>query len=549
MKTNYNPKILRGSQFGGRQYLAAFAVIVSLLWNVSSVHGSTELDRQFRLQKIGVLRPWDNVDGLFSDLVSESIISSLQKESRFIVTDLRRTSQVLSLSKLSYLKLIEEKEILVQVAKKQGLDVLIRSKVVKEGPIYRFQLDGVFGRTAQVLATEQFQVKDPFLTEAITEPTESMADKTLNANAINGSDSFKSALSTAMIRLLAQIPFKGMVTGRDGSSITVDIGSRSNIGKGDRLVVGTLEELKEHPLLKKIVDWRFTTTGKVVVTEVDDGMAFGRIDSEETGRPVARFQKILQVIPAPEESPDLKILKTDEESRKASLREAPTLGYFAPGLFIGNYSREASSGTAAQSFSGSAFSFGALGDAQIWLTSRWFTEASFGFSTGGYKQKNISTQAESFSSSVTARMSRFRIGFGYFFPFSEEFFGPRAFLRTSYESLSFSLPKDNAGRTSTTKVSGILFGLGGDLPFRDAYGMALSLDFGPFSGGSEAGAYYGTNSGASAAELRISGYQWLQPKLKLQLNLDFKSASIDFVNGATISNKFLSVGPSLLFYF
>jgi hypothetical protein len=525
-----------------------FVGVMTLAFSVSAAQASAELDRQFRLQKIGILKPWDNVDGLFSSLVAEGATEELLKESRFQVSDLRKTSDVLSQSKIPYLQLIEEKDVLIEIAKKQGLDALIRSKVMKEGPIYRFQLDLIFGRTAQILATDQFQVKDPFLAENSGAGETLTSGKSGNLNSVSGSESFQRALRQSVGRLVGQIPFRGMLTGRDAGMVTLDVGARSNLRKGDRLVIGTLEELKEHPLLKKIVDWRFTTTGKVVITEVDDGMAFGRIEAEEVGRQLARYQKVLQIISAPEEDPAVESRKLDLEDREKALRLPPRLGYFSPGIFLGSYSREATSGSGGTGYTGSAFSFGFQGDAQLWLTSRWFAELGFGFSTGSYSQKNSVTQVKS-ASSGSARMSQYKLALGYFFPFSDEFFGPRAFVRAGFQGTTFSLPNSATDLTSPTKVTGLTFGLGGDLPIRGDYGAALSLDFGPFSGGSESGSYYGTTSGATTADFRLSGYSWLQPKMKLQMNLDFRNASLDFTNGASLSNKMLTIGPSLLFYF
>ena len=505
--------------------IARFSALIalSLLWipgaGVRRAAASPELDRNFRLQKIGVLRPWDNVDGLFADLVSDAVADSLRRESRFQVTDLRKSSAALASAKTPYLKLLEDPSILMQIAKVQSLDALVRSKVTKEGPRYRFDLALVYGRTAQVLATEPFIVQDPFLAGSDTA-----------AGAPEGSQAFKTALRDAVARLIAQIPFRGMLTGRDAAMITLDLGARSGMRKGDRVVIGTLEEVKEHPLLKKIVDWRFSTTGRATITDVDDGLSFAKIDAEEPGHGMQRYQKVLQVIAAPEASPSLDSKHLDAEERRKAAEAAPTIGYFGPTLFFGSNSQDTTVDAKTQSASSGAFGF--AGDAQIWLTSRWFTDLSLAFSAGG-----------------ASHLSQFRLGGGYFLPFSEAFFGPKAFVRASYQSIGFTESDDASGTSGSSRVNGLIFGLGGDLPLRENYGLGMALDFGPFSGASGTANAYGTTSGATSANLQICGYQWIQTKLKFQVQVDFRSDSIDFVNGSSISHKIFTIGPALLLYF
>lgn len=516
-----------------------FNVVWSLSFLLLSLQcdASAELDRSLRLNKMGVLKPADNVDGLFGDLVTERLLKSLQQESRFLAIDLRKTSQTLSASKTPYIKLIEENALLTQIAKSQNLDGIIRSKVIKEGPIYRFQIDFLYGKTAQILATETFQVKDPFL--AISD----------EGKTGEGSDVFKDSVDESMKRLFQQLPFKGMITGRDNEAVTIDMGRASSLKKGDVLTIGSLEEIKEHPLLKKIMDWRFSSVGKIKITQVDETMAFGKIEEEEPGKSISRFQKVLQVIRAPEPVLEDDSQKSELENRMRELHAAPKVGFFSPQVLLGKYSREASTSSGTQGYTGSATQFGFKGESQIWLTSRWFADLSFAYSTGNYSQKDILTNTKTSTSSVSSSRNEFKFGIGYFLPFSEEFLGPKAYVRLGYHTVTYRLPNLASEKLSPTSLNGLQFGLGGDLPFRGRMGALMDLDFGPFDSGNESAQYYGTTSSSMSAAFRVGAYYWMERKLKLQLNIDYKSDSIDFMNGATLSNRLFSVGPSVLLYF
>jgi hypothetical protein len=103
-------------------------------------------------------------------------------------------------------------------------------------------------------------------------------------------------------------------------------------------VVSTLEEVKRHPLLKQIVDWRFAETGRLKVQSIDGGVAFCEVLEEQPERQIGRFQKIVEVIPAP---------APKEQSALPGLtasisEEPPRLGWVEGGLWLGGYSRDAS---------------------------------------------------------------------------------------------------------------------------------------------------------------------------------------------------------------
>ncbi len=499
----------------------------------ASARASQELDRLYRLSSIGVLKPHDNMDGLFSELMTETFKTAIEHDSRFQYQDLKQANSVLSKSKIPYHQVIEDADVLSKVAAQYQLDTFVRSKVFKEGPRYRFTIEWIFAKDLQVLSSDTFLVDDPF--------------KQDSGDA--GKEVFKREVSNGWERVLKKLPFQGAVTGRDSKAVTLNIGKSSGLKKNDTVVIGTLEEVKVHPLLKRIVDWRFASTAKVKVTEVEDSMAFAEIDVEDYGRQAGRFQKILQVIPAPPEVEHYPTQVTDRDAREAAAKKTPEFGYLAPGLWIGNLSREASNATGTAGFEGSASAFGFRGEGQVWLTPQWFAELQLNYAIGSYTQKNIATKVETAAKDVSYKFSQFKLLGGYFLHFSPDFFGPKAMARLGYQSAKFSLPNSATESTSTVDYSGLTVGVGGDLPFREAFGGELSIDFGVITSGTEAGGYYGTNSGATLVDFRLGGYYWFEPKIKLLFSVDVKSYSLDFASGSTISNKVLSFGPQVNFYF
>src|SRR5690606_4182022 len=129
-------------------------------------------------------------------------------------------------------------------------------------------------------------------------------------------------------------------------------------------------------------------------------------------------------------------------------------------------------------------------------------------------------------------MSQVRLAVGYFYHVTPNFFGPKGWVKLGYHATGYGLPENATARTSNVSYSGLYLGLGGDLPIRVDYGAILDVDFGLFGSGTEDGSFFGTNSGATAVNFFVGGYVWLEPKMKFQVGVDFKSHSMDFVSGA-----------------
>jgi hypothetical protein len=339
-----------------------FSAVLFLVSSIvaTSAFATTELDRQYALESVGFLRSWDNVDGLFTDYVENAYKDYFSKQSRFVVQDLSKVDDLLVHSKLGYQKAIEDPQVLAQLARSTRSQTLIRTHVLKEGPQYRIAIEWLHAPKMTPLAVEAMILKEPANGESL------------------GTTEVQAQITSALDRMLAKVPFKGNVTGRDGNSVTLNIGATSGLKKGDVVVISTLDDIKIHPLLGIIVDWRLTKTGKVEVDSVDESIAFCHVTEEEDGRQVARFQKITQIIPAPDD-PKTQIL-TDDEERKRAAEEMPRIGYVSGGLTPGGASRDFNSQTAGNSRTGGGLGIGAKIDAEIWFTREFFADLGFGYS-------------------------------------------------------------------------------------------------------------------------------------------------------------------------
>src|SRR5579885_2484664 len=286
------------------RWITSAAACALSLW-CAHASANAELDRLYALETIGALKSWDNVDGLFVDYVSAAYKDYFSHQTRFVYQDLSKADAVLRHSKIPYGRLIDDPQILSQIARSEKAQTILRTKISKQGPQYRFTVDWLHAPHMEVLSSDTF---------------------VLDGNAEGGLSNVESALEASLGRLFGKLPFQGSVTGRDDSSVTVNMGATAGLHKGDTLIVGTLDDVKKHPLLKTIVDWRFSETGKLEVDSVDEAIAFCKVKEEVPGRQVARYQKILTVQPKPYKKEET-VVDEQKEEQKERQEEPPRLGW------------------------------------------------------------------------------------------------------------------------------------------------------------------------------------------------------------------------------
>jgi len=534
---------------GSTARLKIFVGVVGLsfmaLISASQARANSELDRQYALETVGFLRAWDNMDGLFAEYVSTAYKEFFSKQSRFVLQDLSKADSLFQKTKIPYVQLIEDVEILGQLARSMRSESIIRTKIYKEGYRYRFTIDWLHSPKMELISNETFTIEEP-----------------LDGRRFGLGD-VKASLQKALAAMIKKVPFVATVTGRDENSITVNIGANVNLKPGDVLVVATLDEVKKHPLLKAIVDWRLTQVGRLEVESVDEGIAFCKIIEEEPGRQVSRYQKVSQIIPKPTEI-DLK--EREKQDRIINERRGnddvvivednysgPALGWFSGGLWVGNFSREnhtpiSTTNTKSTGRTGGGLFLGTKADGQLWLTKSFFTDIGFAYGYNNYSQTIVETKAETGTSGVTASLFDFTADLGYKFYSGADLWGPKGWVKTGYKSSSYSLPVSEDERTGPSTYSGPFVGLGADLPVRGRYGALLELNYGVFTSGSETTYAPGTINDSTAVFLYAGGYYRLNLSTLIKAGLDFSSHSLERNNGS-LTHRVISFLPSVVFYF
>jgi hypothetical protein len=400
--------------------------------------------------------------------------------------------------------------------------------VLKEGNQYRFLMEWLHAPAMVPMATETMVLK---------EPTDGLQ---------LGINDVQSQIESGVDELIKKVPWLGHITGRDNQSVTVNIGANAGLHKGDTLVIGTLDDVKRHPLLNTIVDWKITRTGTVEIDSVDDSIAFGHVAEEEADRHILRYQKIIQIIPVSDES-RFKVINEKNE-RAAALQENPRLGYLKASLWPGGFSRQYNAQNSANTRTGGAAFIGAKLDGQLWFTRDVFSELGFGYGFASYAQQNPSSPSTNTISGGSDAFT-FKLDVGYSYLWTGDFTGPKAFAKLGYRSTSYSLPSSQSEFIGPISFNSLFIGLGGDLPIRDQYGVDIDFDIGVINSVTQTDYSDGGTNSASSVSFSLGGYYRMNPRLTIRAALEVLAQSADFADNASLSQKIITFTPSLMYYF
>jgi hypothetical protein len=502
------------------------------------------LDRQFALESLGYLKSWDNVDGIFAEMVDRAYRDYFSQHADIHIQDLSRANEILSASKLPYYRIIEDNEILGRLCRTMKVESILRTRVTKEGPQYRFEVEWLHSPKMEVMATESFEVREPAMGEKMR-PEE-----------------MKAGLEKALALLFKKVPFLGQVNGRDAEMITLSIGRSSGLRRRDVLTIGTLDEVKKHPLLNKIVDWKLSKVGQAIVEEVDEQMAFARVSQEEEGRSLGKYQKIMLITPGSDPTDKKGGIGNNSSSgswvpegdvpsvqKQAVDKNKPRYGWASITPFLGEFARDYTSSNGTAGFRGSGFLIGARVDGNLWFTKNIFADVMVGFGSSSYTPKDVATGTLSGTSSSMFNF-HFRLAGGYTFLLTPDVLGPRGWVKLGFKRYSYGMTVSTTDLTGTTDFNTIMIGLGGDLPIKRGFGVNMDFNIGVIHIVNHAtDLNAGNPSGPSGISFYLGGYYTLIPKLQVRAGADFVLHATSFSGGSSFAARMISFSPSVLYYF
>ena len=498
--------------------IAFFALMIIAV--ASKAVASPEYDRVYQLESVSWLKSSDNLDDIFAEFLDQEYAKYFELHSRFLVKKIAPINEILGKSAVPYSTLIEKPEVLKKIAQKFLVESLIRTKVYKESETYRFVLEWVYAPRGTVLSTYEFRFVDPGKEAGLR------------------NSELPAAIQNALDLLIGKLPFRGQVTGIEGQMITVNIGKNQNVKPHEILVIETLQGVKIHPKLNTIEEWKWVPVGRAQVEQVEDSISFAKILDTEEGKSIIRFQKVKDVLPAPPE-PKKSADGGDE-------KDLPRLGWFSGGLGLGIYSREA--GSSAARYGGSGISETMDLDGLLWFNSRFLAQASAHAALISYSPKDLVANTN-VNTSFSGTFTQLRLAMGYsLFP-ANTIFDTIGWVHFGYKNSNYALSPDSTYLTGGSSFDSLFIGIGGELPFRNLITIQMNLDLGLINTAICRSPAYGDPSSASDLMFQLAGVYHLKDQWNLRVGIKLNSQTMDFSTGESITQKVLSVGPSLLYYF
>ena len=500
------------------------------------VYASVEVDRRYKIESMGFLKSWDNVDGLFTQYVQSAFDHFSKHQSRFVISDLSKVDSLIAKNSLEYKKMINDLEILRAIAKNTQTETLIRTKITHSKNKYQILFEWLHAPKMEILSSLTFELEEPKKGEGF--------------EAEHLAEIFEQNLQ----ELILKVPFLGNLTGRDGKSVTLNIGSRASLKEGDILWVATLDQVKIHPLLHAVVDWKIEETGKIRVDSVEEDLAFCTIIEEVSQRDILPLQKVIHI-----ERPDVRTAikhATEKTLKKIDFRETlPSLGWFSASLPLGGYSRDFSLSSNAASYSGGGFAYGGQADGEVWLTREWFASLSTGYSAWHFTEKNMLSGNQSISTQnggVGGGLFNFQISLGYTQLFRDQFDGPKAWIKAGYKTSTYTLPSSPVDYTMPISFSSVFFGIGGTFPLKNkVWEMTGFLNFrllpviqGNYTDGQKLHA-----DTSSDVQFHLGVIYHLNMTLALRAGCEMLATSASFSNGTHLTQKLVTFSPALVYYF
>lgn len=294
------------------------------------------------------------------------------------------------------------------------------------------------------------------------------------------------------------IPYDAKVNGILGDQITLDVGKGYPIQVGQRFVVKRMVAKKKHPLLKKIVDWETETMAEGKVFNVSDNQALGMVKVYKTDKKLAPGDWVRLEQWKEEDKPE-----RDYEEKK---EDSPgTLGIVSLALFGTSSSVDTTTPSGSRRMSGRLL--GADIRAEGWITRQFFGAVELVRSLGTLKKSSGKTDTKD----VDVTHSTFKLTGGYKYLPIGFFYGPQVDFFGGYANYSADMDfskKDGFGKNS---ISGILLGVGANVPLSREYRFFAQFEFLPFPGFKDDDGTYKTSKSASAMELEFG--------MKYQINI------------------------------
>lgn len=520
----------------GKLWRSTFVFLVLILTSFPSYgQYKSEIDSLLTIRSITVLPVSDNLDGIYSRPLEQHILEVLGADHKFESRSANISGPILTPEELE-----DSYSQSQQLAASLSTDSYLATRISK-GP-------------------RGIAVK---MTLFLTKDARVLVKQELNDFKLADIASLKQQVGQLVRKVLSALPYDGMVLSREGTRVTVNLGTKDGVIKDQVVSVVQIIKATRHPRFNFLVSTEKEILGKVRLLKVEDTLSFGRIVTEKETNAVQVFSKISgldSVVYA--DSGQL----SDGEINEGSLKERPespvtfgqnptewlptrkpTFGQVGARVGLGSYSEKVARTSDSLEVDAPFYPFIGI-DGEVWLTPIWSMHA-------GIRQGIITTDnpvSGGSPSELSHRVSSYDFLVGYNLRLGPNMDSPKVEVMGGFSNYEMYVDASNPVGLTTKNYNGMKFGLSGNYPLKEGS---------PFQVGAQMFFFFdadlnedpGVSGKSDNTITQFGAYvdKNLKINLKARFHLDFELYSSNFSGGTATSGsqKHTSLSAGIYYLF
>lgn len=446
---------------------------------------------QSSMRRCTLLPITDSVGGAIGFKVFQEVEQDLRKSNWCTYVSNSGLISVFSRYRENLPQYLKTKEVLATVAEKLKVGSLVRVALVNEIKGLEIQME-IYGENGEDL---YFSEKTLLQSDDI---------ELISSTVANWLDTYAK-----------MIPYDATITGVLGDQVTLDVGKGYPIQIGQKFVVKRLVSKKKHPLLKKVVDWETKPLAQGSVFNISDNQALGMIKVYKDDQKLAPGDWVRLEEFRPEDQKPFDPKKEEEE-------KLGTLGLLSVAIFGSSSSVDTSTPTGSNRWSGNIF--GVDVRAEAWITRQYFAALELMRSIGGLSKSSGSPTKK--NPNITS--GSFKLTGGYKYLPIGFFYGPQIDLYAGYANKTFDVDYSASDGLGQNSISGLLLGVGANIPINREFRFFTKADFLPFPTFNDEDNIYGSAKSASSLDLEIGMKYQYTVRMTLDASLEARSSKAKF---------------------
>lgn len=346
------------------------------------------------------------------------------------------------------------------------------------------------------------------------------------------------ALSNWLELYETTIPYEGKVIGILGDQITFSFAKDRKLEVGQEFKIKKFIKKKRHPLLKKIVEWDSEVIAKGKVFNLSRSQALGVIKVYTSNKKVTTgdWIKLEEINP--------KQVKDEKDFPFYEKQKFGKLGDLALTFNFASTSVSTSAATGNNKMGG--YTYGLSAAVETWITRNYVV-------LGEYSKKigNLSKSSGSPASDTTGHnLSVLKIAGGYKYLPMGFFYGPQVNIYAGYASYSYKLDTSATDGFGENSFSGIIVGVGGNVPIKKGIRVFASGEIMPFGEFEDTSSIFGSNKSKSSMVLELGAKYLWAPNINLLASFEIINNTAKFSGSnseLSYSDSFLKAGATFSF--